>query len=49
MVDLNQGHLRVFREPEGDRYQINTVWTQNTIALIAFPQLELKLSRIMVN
>ena len=49
VVDLRQGHLRVFREPEGNQYRVNTVWAQDTISPLAFPELALKLSRVMAN
>jgi Uma2 family endonuclease len=49
VLDLRHRNLRVFREPEGDSYRFDTIWSAKTISLLAFPQLELTTSRVMVN
>jgi Uma2 family endonuclease len=49
VLDLRHRNLRVFREPEGDTYRFDIIWSAKTISLLAFPQLELTTSRVMVN
>jgi Uma2 family endonuclease len=48
IVDINQKQILVFRNPQGERYQIEQTlnWT-NKIVPLAFPEIEIELSKLL--
>ena len=48
IVDLKNTKLVVFREPSGDGYKIKAILDKGAIAPRAFPDIQLKLERILL-
>ena len=49
VIDVNQRRLLVFRQPQGDTYQIEQVLSvMNSIAPVAFPEVVIELSNLLV-
>lgn len=49
IIDVNQRQVLVFREPQGDAYQMEQVLeTTDLIVPVAFPEIEIKLSDLFV-
>ena len=47
VVDLKQRHVLILRAPQGGNYQFETILAQGDISLIAFPDIKVKIARLL--
>ena len=47
VLDLKAQQLIVFQQPSGDTYQIKQTYSQGTISLVAFPDIEVSVEKLL--
>ena len=47
VIDLKAQQLIMFRQPSGDSYQIKQIYSQGTISLVAFPEIEMSVEKLL--